>query len=390
MTFLQHENTPVYFGILQLYCCHVISLSLPKSSPVWFGGHAKKPFSYLSPRLSLSRPLELFPHLRFSSLFQLLGRSSQQDEGVFLSAREPDNGMVKADGNPEVYLVDNFVIEAYASINEVPYATVSERRGNKAVDASHIDELHDRCRICLLRKSNGENMSMCNDCKRTFHTTCLVQLIREAPRSDWRCPQCTADYTHRRVACALAVRRLREVLTDVHTRPKLPPKLQLKHLGVRNANTIFGALNSYGHHIPPQLQAVPACPRRPRTLPPRIHPTTEIEERYKTPLRTRQRPSSPPIISVKRFKPRKRVKYLSARANDLQSITNRVGDTGVQRVLPAFQNNLRAVGRKRSLADHEASAHLEMSPQSEMSKPKAQMPIGRTPPLISSQVVHPS
>lgn len=130
---------------------------------------------------------------------------------------------------PQMFVVDGFVIEAYTTITEVPYATISEHRG-KATDQEREDELYGRCRICISNKN--DNLLLCDECDRAFHVSCVVPDVRAIPKGEWVCARCQSERAHRRHRRAAAVIRLRHVLNDVRVTPSLPPKLQLKLLNI--------------------------------------------------------------------------------------------------------------------------------------------------------------
>ena len=47
------------------------------------------------------------------------------------------------------------------------------------------------CHICN-RGDGEEDMLLCDGCDGAFHTYCLVPLVTEIPKGDWRCPECVA------------------------------------------------------------------------------------------------------------------------------------------------------------------------------------------------------
>lgn len=149
---------------------------------------------------------------------------------------------------PQIFVVENFVIEAYTSITEVPYATISEQRG-KATDQEREDELYGRCRICVMNKN--ENLLLCDDCDRAFHMSCLVPIIRDIPKGEWLCPKCESEREHHYHTCAAAVIKLRNVLLDIESRPSLPLKLQLKLLDMPPPNVRFTRANDVPQAAPP-------------------------------------------------------------------------------------------------------------------------------------------
>ncbi|PXF47316.1 hypothetical protein BWQ96_02929 [Gracilariopsis chorda] len=135
------------------------------------------------------------------------------------------------EARPQVVVLDGFVVEAYARMEHVPFATVREQRGSAPKTSEHErrDGLYGRCRICVATK-RGEQLLLCDGCDRAFHMTCLHPPLKDVPKGDWHCPDCVSRAAFFRHSRATAVANLRAVLHDISSRPTLPLKLRLKLL----------------------------------------------------------------------------------------------------------------------------------------------------------------
>lgn len=186
---------------------------------------------------------------------------------------------------PPTVIINGYVIETYPSISQVPFASVRDQRRNplKTAEQERVDELYGRCRTCMGHKS-GEQLILCDDCDRAFHMTCLVPILREVPRGEWRCPNCIRDRNYLFRVRATAVVTLRKVLTDFEVRPCLPPKLRLKYLDIPapavqfNRQPPCAISNTLQCHDNSPILSPKRCP--PSTVPPkrRIRKTKLLSE----------------------------------------------------------------------------------------------------------------
>lgn len=278
---------------------------------------------------------------------------------------------VYCSAEPQVININGFIIEAYASITDVPYATVSEYRGKslKTPDHERPDELYGRCRICMGDKS-GEPLLLCDDCDRAFHTTCLVPVLREIPKGEWHCPKCTRDRLHNAHERATAVANLRNVLRDIHTRPTLPPKLQHKLLD----------LSRPARPTPPTTPPLPRPSFRLRSLPPKFRMKRSAR-------RLVEPPPPPPIHRVRSTPAMDRLRNISRLAGDLRPVVGRFAHSDLGHSLYILQKRL-ACSKKSAIANviDTRNSHNPLSRARLRRLPMAQVCDGEVVVRVDSEV----
>ena len=273
---------------------------------------------------------------------------------------------------PDVFVIQGFVIEAYPSISDVPYASVSEQRGRtpKTSENERFDELYGRCRTCMGHKS-GEQLLLCDDCDRGFHMTCLVPVLRDVPKGEWHCPKCTRDRRYSIHARAAAVVNLRKVLNDIQTRASLPPKLQLKYLDIAGPTVKCTRVFATNHSTSQQLESTalkPILQRSWKTLPPKFR----MKHRRERQIRASRNPPPPnePDSSVicKKITTKsvqKRVRNLCRLTDDLIPMTDRLANTQMTESLYRLQTRL-----LRSREDVEAGVAATRTSHNALSRAK--------------------
>lgn len=124
------------------------------------------------------------------------------------SGRREAKGAGKKCGDVETYVIDGFVIEAYANMGEVPFAECGAVPTAKSCENERADALYGFCRTCLADRS--EPMLLCEQCDRAFHLACLNPPLLEVPKGEWLCSRCVRQnrfHTHVRAATANSVVR---------------------------------------------------------------------------------------------------------------------------------------------------------------------------------------
>lgn len=179
--------------------------------------------------------------------------------------------------------------------------------------------------------------------------TCLIPILREVPKGEWHCPNCTRDRNHTFHVRATAVATLRNVINDIETRPTLPLKLRLKLLNIPRPVVRFSRVISpaYVFSQPEGNITPPLAPRPVATLP--------ANKRLTRKPRAPDPP--PPIVEgqertrvYKNVIPdslRRRRKHLSRLASDLAPLAIRLGDANVSNSLRGIQDSLESTGKKR-------------------------------------------
>merc|ERR1711862_596428 len=49
--------------------------------------------------------------------------------------------------------------------------------------------LNTKCKVCR-RKTDSDNMLLCDSCDNGYHTYCLKPKLKTIPSGDWYCPEC--------------------------------------------------------------------------------------------------------------------------------------------------------------------------------------------------------
>lgn len=132
---------------------------------------------------------------------------------------------------PSIFIVDNFVIEAYTSMSNIPvfHRPDPYRPSAKTSFDERRDALYGRCRTCFSSNTNSRRvMLLCDQCDRAYHLRCLVPPLTKPPKGDWHCPTCTAKQRKLWTTRAQKLSALNAAINDAQSRSHLPLKLQLK------------------------------------------------------------------------------------------------------------------------------------------------------------------
>ena len=254
---------------------------------------------------------------------------------------------------PNVYIINNFVIEAYSTISDVPFTSVTEQRGRipKTSDNERFDELYGRCRICMGHKS-GEHLILCDDCDRGFHMTCLVPALRDVPKGEWTCAKCTQERKYNLHARATAVVNLNNVIRDIQTRPSLPLKMQLKMLNVSAPHVqyahVAGQIDENNPLLDPTLDDLPPKFRIKRPA----LPTHPFDEQSK----------SQPVVMCKKISTdsmSKRYRTLSTLSDQLTPFSSVIEYKALQKLQKKLASRKAAVERREKERAMYANDHTQ-------------------------------
>lgn len=131
----------------------------------------------------------------------------------------------------ETYLVSGFLIEAYGSMTDVPFASTRAATPPKTSSQERPDALYGRCRTCMTAGSEGTPMLLCERCDRAFHLTCLHPPLAEAPKGEWVCARCTRTglfASHMRATAAVSA----VAAAEAAAAPAPPHRVRHKALGL--------------------------------------------------------------------------------------------------------------------------------------------------------------
>lgn len=131
----------------------------------------------------------------------------------------------------ETHLVDGFVVESYAVIADVPFASTRAATPPKTSSQERPDALYGHCRTCMSSESEVP-MVLCEICDRAFHIACLVPPLAEAPKGEWICARCTRTLKYKSHMRATAARSAVEAAAAAAA-PAPPHRIRHKALGLR-------------------------------------------------------------------------------------------------------------------------------------------------------------
>lgn len=110
--------------------------------------------------------------------------------------------------------------------------------------------LNARCKICR-KKSDAENMLLCDNCNRGFHLNCLTPRLKSVPNGDWFCAVCKpkmkprSPVKRRRETLSVVLERCTDVDALRHDRIAAAPKAPVSSTDTgRRSLPEFSATNS--------------------------------------------------------------------------------------------------------------------------------------------------